>query len=340
LTLSPFKVQYFTTGLNQLFARLGASHPRFFHLWFTLGSWFGLLAMLSSVALLSYSVYGSLAMEPEEQPLTPVIPGFNLPNSHLLYYFFALTVSGILHEMGHAMAAISQGVTVNGFGVFLFFVYPGAFVDLCVEDMVGLSPVRQLRVYCAGVWHNFVICLICAAIITFLPALLSPFYASGENSGLLVVSVVEASPLSGHLFSGSLIERVDDCRVETLLDWQECISLSFQGRSLVKAGNCVPKQQIAVFPEEIYNCCKNNESTVSNSLCFHNKPPDESAQTVEACLPVRQTISNPECDSDEDCWRNPDLRELRPPFELSPSSSPLTPTTVFPFFPFFLSRHS
>ncbi len=33
------------------------------------------------------------------------IPGVNVPTSHLGYYFVALIVSGVFHELGHALAA-------------------------------------------------------------------------------------------------------------------------------------------------------------------------------------------------------------------------------------------
>lgn len=33
------------------------------------------------------------------------MPGINLPASHLLYFLAALAITGIAHEMGHAMAA-------------------------------------------------------------------------------------------------------------------------------------------------------------------------------------------------------------------------------------------
>jgi len=34
------------------------------------------------------------------------IPGVNLPATEAGYYFVALMLSGVLHEIGHAMAAV------------------------------------------------------------------------------------------------------------------------------------------------------------------------------------------------------------------------------------------
>ena len=63
----------------------------------------------------------------------------------------ALLLSAVLHEAGHAVCAIGEGVKLNGFGLFLMLVYPGAFVDLDTESLLNKQPVQQLRIYCAGV---------------------------------------------------------------------------------------------------------------------------------------------------------------------------------------------
>jgi hypothetical protein len=36
------------------------------------------------------------------------LPGVNVPSHHFVYYFLALFVSAILHEMGHAVAGARQ----------------------------------------------------------------------------------------------------------------------------------------------------------------------------------------------------------------------------------------
>ena len=69
-----------------------------------------------------------------------------------------------------------ERVQVHGFGVFIIGVYPGAFVDLNSDQLAALSPARQLRVYCAGVWHNFVLSLACVALLAAMPALVWPLY--------------------------------------------------------------------------------------------------------------------------------------------------------------------
>jgi S2P endopeptidase len=84
-----------------------------------------------------------------------------------------------------------EQVRVNGFGIFIFCLYPGAFVDLHTDHLQAIHPLRQLRIYCAGVWHNFVIVLVAIAALAILPWLLMPLYYSGH--GVLIGSVQEVS---------------------------------------------------------------------------------------------------------------------------------------------------
>lgn len=37
---------------------------------------------------------------------TPQLPGVNLPTSHLLYFVLAIGLNAVVHELGHAVAAI------------------------------------------------------------------------------------------------------------------------------------------------------------------------------------------------------------------------------------------
>ena len=82
-----------------------------------------------------------------------------------------------------------EQVRVNGFGMFILVLYPGAFVDLYTEHLQVISPLRQLRIYCAGVWHNFVIVVVAIATLVMLPWFLMPFYNTGN--AVVVTSIVE-----------------------------------------------------------------------------------------------------------------------------------------------------
>ena len=82
-----------------------------------------------------------------------------------------------------------EQVRVDGFGLFLLLIYPGAYVNLSSEQLQIISPIRQLRIYCAGVWHNFIIVLVAIAILFVYPYTLIPFYTTGK--GVVITSVSE-----------------------------------------------------------------------------------------------------------------------------------------------------
>ncbi|XP_009572711.1 PREDICTED: membrane-bound transcription factor site-2 protease-like, partial [Fulmarus glacialis] len=151
------------------------------------------------------------------------VPGVNLPVSQLTYFFSAILISGVIHEVGHGVAAIREQVRFNGFGIFIFIVYPGAFVDLFTTHLQLISPVQQLRIFCAGVWHNFVLGVASFMVLFLLPAILFPFYYTGV--GALVTEVAEDSPANGPrgLFVGDLVTNLQDCPVYSVEDWNSCL---------------------------------------------------------------------------------------------------------------------
>jgi hypothetical protein len=62
--------------------------------------------------------------------ITPVLPGLNLPLSHMPIFVAVLIIASILHEAGHAIAAVNANVRVTGLGFFVFAIYPGAFTEV------------------------------------------------------------------------------------------------------------------------------------------------------------------------------------------------------------------
>lgn len=55
-----------------------------------------------------------------------------------------------LHHFIFLFFFLREQVRFNGFGIFIFIVYPGAFVDLFTTHLQLISPVQQLRIFCAG----------------------------------------------------------------------------------------------------------------------------------------------------------------------------------------------
>ncbi|XP_049605011.1 membrane-bound transcription factor site-2 protease [Syngnathus scovelli] len=311
LTLSPFHIRWQTTIFNRLFAYCARIHPRALYVWFNSGLVFGVAAMLASAVLLVKTLQGTLAQMTSDNPrmgaqqaLQVVVPGVNLPTSHLAYFFLALLLSGIIHELGHAVAALREQVRVNGFGVFVFVVYPGAFVDLFTTHLNIVSPAQQLRIFCAGVWHNFVLCIVALALLFLLPLFLFPLYSSG--GGALVTQVAQGSAAEGPrgLSAGDIVTGLEECDVTGMDDWNSCLSRLAR---TPQTGYCVPTAGLRpswahgrAFKrlDGTLDCCSNNSLT---DLCFsYMKGP--AAEREYACMPVRKMVTGTRvCHSDRDC---------------------------------------
>ncbi|XP_039646467.1 membrane-bound transcription factor site-2 protease isoform X2 [Perca fluviatilis] len=312
LMLSPFHLRWQTTMFNRLFAYCARINPRAQYLWFNSGLVFGVVAMVGSVVLLTQTLQQTLAQMTTDNPrmgsqqaLQVVVPGVNLPTSQLAYFFIALLLSGVIHELGHAVAALREQVRVNGFGIFVFVVYPGAFVDLFTTHLNIISPTQQLRIFCAGVWHNFVLCVAALAFLFLLPIFLFPMYSTG--GGALVTEVVQGSAADGPrgLSVGDIVTGLEDCPVRGVDDWSSCLSrISFTPQT----GYCVPGTSLQpswahgrAFKrlDGTMDCCSNNSLT---DLCFSYMKPQDKNSREYACMPVRKMVTGTRvCRTNDDC---------------------------------------
>jgi S2P endopeptidase len=131
------------------------------------------------------------------------VPGVNLPMSQLGNYMTALAVGGILHELGHALAAgryktnqileaiISnccfsrEGIAILGCRAHLIIMLPVAAVEISTQRLNSLPSWRRLRILCAGVWHNVVLSLVALMLLYAISH--SPLYKLDQ--GVVVTSV-------------------------------------------------------------------------------------------------------------------------------------------------------
>ncbi|NXJ03520.1 MBTP2 protease, partial [Odontophorus gujanensis] len=352
LSVSPFHMRWQTALFNRQFYNWGRWKPRFLYLWFSMGMVFGIVAMFGSVILLGKTLIQTLAQMLTEAPTaqndrmlqvvvsvlksssegcelmltiflmrysilkSSHVPGVNLPVSQLSYFFSAILISGVIHEVGHGVAAIREQVRFNGFGIFIFIVYPGAFVDLFTTHLQLISPVQQLRIFCAGVWHNFVLGVVSFMVLFLLPAILFPFYYTGV--GALVTEVAEDSPANGPrgLFVGDIVTSLQDCPIYGVEDWNSCLGDISQKSQIGYCINAATLQQLS-FPARVYRrldgtveCCSNNSLT---DICFSYSTNLDSHRY--ACLPARKVIeASKVCRTNADCQK-----DFVPSFCVTPS---------------------
>jgi len=115
----------------------------------------------------------------------------DVPFNEIGYYAATLAICSIVHELGHALAAAREDVQLFGLGIVIVFTIPIAYVRISNEQLVALPLRNQLRIACAGIWHNIILATIAAAILVFSTWLWAPFYNIG--SGVYVKTILPVS---------------------------------------------------------------------------------------------------------------------------------------------------
>ncbi|KAJ1969150.1 hypothetical protein IWQ62_000810 [Dispira parvispora] len=237
--------------------------------------------------------------------LIPVLPGVTLPWSHLGYLLGAVLVCALFHEYGHALAAFRNAVSIQGSGIFLYILWPGAFVDVSQRSLKRRNRWQRLEIICAGVWHNVILALLISTLL-FSGVLhwcwsTSGLYSQLPMSQVAVVDVQSASSLSTRLLPGDIITGIQDYELEEgVRSWHQ--TLSTLSQTAPKQGFCVSQEEASYFPLE---CCNINAShpfgqSDNTSLgCF--APYAQTQQAGEFCLPIRKAFEQSRCDHSEDC---------------------------------------
>eukprot|EP01119_Soliformovum_irregulare_P000266 TRINITY_DN10197_c0_g1_i1.p1 TRINITY_DN10197_c0_g1~~TRINITY_DN10197_c0_g1_i1.p1 ORF type:complete len:464 (+),score=76.40 TRINITY_DN10197_c0_g1_i1:1693-3084(+) len=283
-------VGWYTHRFNPTFIWLGTRFPNFFSAWFTTGVLCGFFTIIGSVVLLLYNLKSIIWSPTGEAPLTPVIPGVNLPAHQFGYYFAALLISGVFHEFGHAIATVTARGRVNGFGIFLMVAYPGAFVDMADNMLESMPKFQQLKIYCAGAWHNIVLSITCLAIMFTVPYLLIPFYYRVD--GIVVASVSSESVLHDTLAPLSVITSLNDCPIHDINSWQECFVEMFS-EDYIKRRYCIPHDLLA-------NADSEQRMEDPYSFCFR----DELKSDRKYCTNIKTVLQNSEICGDPNCSSN------------------------------------
>jgi membrane-associated protease RseP (regulator of RpoE activity) len=90
----------------------------------------------------------------------PSVSGVKMPGFVLgvpfWYWILGIFVVLFAHEPMHALLARAENVKIKSFGLLLFFILPGAFVDPDEKQIKKLSTLKKLRIYAAGSFGNLI----------------------------------------------------------------------------------------------------------------------------------------------------------------------------------------
>jgi len=166
--------------------------------------------------------------EPTMAPMQLMIPGLTVPWEDTVIIVTVILISATWHELGHAMAAINEGITIKRFGCLLFLCLPSAFVEINMEQE-PLTKRGKMRIYAAGIWHNVVL-LIFIGITMYLLAF--PLLMKGDdpNRPLKIYHVDKRSMYATTIQQGASIEWMHapsfPLSMTNYSNWREGLSLS------------------------------------------------------------------------------------------------------------------
>ncbi|XP_073982362.1 membrane-bound transcription factor site-2 protease [Rhodnius prolixus] len=324
LQILPLRINWYTTVFNRQIQKWGTKRPKLQMAWFSAGTWVSIAIMPFAIYLVIHTIVVSMKNSLQEERgvllVEPLVPGWNLPASDLGYYITTLLISSVAHEIGHAMAAVREDVHLAGFSATLFFIVPLVVTHL--DQFESLPPIKQLRVLCAGVWHNIFLAIIAAIIATTLPWLFYPFFEFG--TGVQVKSIKKGSSISGEggLIEGDKITQINFCPIRGVTSWQDCLVQNLHESNV---GFCIPDSFIKEHDESVpakhvsetaIDCCGDTDG---QDICFEyiGSETEPLPLPQHSCLHARSVVelSSGPCSKHGDC--PPSLHCFKPSLENS-----------------------
>ncbi|XP_012573793.1 membrane-bound transcription factor site-2 protease homolog isoform X2 [Cicer arietinum] len=329
-TISFWYCDYKFSSFNKHLYHFGRRHANFFRLWFSIGLGFALSAMLAVTLILLWELATALHLCGESNKLRsltnallfgfPHLSGLSLSLADAGYICISTIISVFVHELGHAVAATSEGIQIEYIAVFIAVLFPGALVAFNYELLQASQHLTALRVYSAGIWHNAVCCAACGLALFLLPVLLFPFYSSGH--GPMVLDVPPTSPLFGYLVPGDVIQSVDNVPIRNAQEWLTLNTLTYDiqlrnvnisqhtgdlGVLNKRKGYCVPSivmeaSKITNFPEN-QHVCPSELSAFVKILCSDNITLDDGQSETDLsngrwnmyCLNAKDVVKLDKC---------------------------------------------
>lgn len=208
-------------------------------------------------------------------------------------------ICSVVHEMGHAFAAVLEDVPFTGFGFNVLLVLPVAYTQINSEQLNSLRTWRRLRILCAGIWHNILLAVFSFALMSMLPILFTPFYNIDQS--VIVKSMKSDSPLAGGekgLAVNDVIKSINDCDVKNIETWYGCLVNTIKH----PPSYCIPSEYVLDHDESVpvshtndgvIECC---DRTNEKNLCFEYMNEEGSYSLIELpqymCLNIRNTIDH------------------------------------------------
>jgi len=212
--VKPAFFMYKSKGLNSFIDRL-ANKRRFMWLTFSnIGLAFGVGLMIFSLYFFANNLVRFFTPTVQAAPVFPVLPGLTIRLYWMPYFFVAVAVVFLSHELAHGVAFRLENIPVLSTGVAMVLVFFAAFVEQDEKEFEKASLLARLRALGAGSATNLVTALL------FLLLLEGLFAAP---AGIMIQETLPNGPLEREtgLRQWDVIYQIDGTRVPTLEDFYE-----------------------------------------------------------------------------------------------------------------------
>ena len=161
LDVEPAFFMFKSKALNSFLDRV-ANRRR--ALWLVLSN----IGLAFSIGLMVFSIYiltnnliqFSLPTISRAAPLTLLIPGLTIRLYWLPFFFLAVVIIMLSHELAHGVVARLEGIPILSSGVLAFLLFFGAFVEQDEKEFEKASTLSRLRMLGAGSSTNLVVALL------------------------------------------------------------------------------------------------------------------------------------------------------------------------------------
>ncbi|KAI9296674.1 hypothetical protein K502DRAFT_363947 [Neoconidiobolus thromboides FSU 785] len=305
IELNFFEIVLSTTIWNQIIQKLSKNYQKVWTILYKLGTYFSYPFFIYSIylffnAYIQFIIYFYYYFNPIESTLSnnnnlikrsfiynkednnsnnqtqfiikPIIPGVTLPSNDVVIYLFSFLVSGVIHEVGHAIASEINNINIERIAIIIKYIYSGAYVEINNFQFNKLKNGKKLMIIIAGIINNllFYIILYMINYWQILTKLLLFFNLYSMNLNTVLISNIKTnSPLINHLNIGDRLLNVNDVNINNLNDWNNLVmnnNNNDNNKLYNYDGVCINSSILNTV--NITSCCNNNDNSNNDLTCF------------------------------------------------------------------------
>ncbi len=231
LQVEPAFFMFKSKALNSTLDRIANKSRTIWKVLSNVGLAFSIGLMIFSIYILSsnllrFSFLFNFTPLGQAAPITPLIPILTIRLYWLPYFFVAVVIIMLTHELAHGIVARLEGIGVLSSGVLAFLVFFGAFVEQDEKEFEKASTIDRMRMLGAGSATNLVVALLATLLMTglFMPV----------PAGVLIQEVNSNGPANrAGLQQWDVIKAMNGTSINSLEDYTDYMSNVKPGTNLV-----------------------------------------------------------------------------------------------------------